>query len=501
MTNGSPETVGRYQLQRELGRGMMGVVYLAKDPDLGRDIALKVIQLPLGADETERAGFEQRFFSEAQSAARLTHPGIVIVHDVGRDATSGALFMALQLLPGQTLEKLLKAKKRLEWPEALRITRRIAEALQHAHMEGVVHRDIKPANIMILPSGEPKIMDFGIAKIERERLTATGQFIGTPLYMSPEQALARPVDGRSDLFSLGSMMYEMLTGVPAFEGESVTKILFLLMSSEPPPASSLVSSISPAIDNIVKRCLAKEAERRYPDARSLANDITAIIGPGTDSGRVASSGFGGPGGTEIAGTPPPALKSGSGLPEDWTVLDTRALPPRPALKRRRVTMVAGSVLALIFLGWAVARFRTPKPVARRITEERAQATPEPPPPADTPRATPPPPRPANRATQLTIDFEHSLKSGVLRIYVDDVRVVDEPFGGRITTKIPGIEMRKGRITETVEVQPGLRNIKVEVRWDDNVKTERSQTFFTAGGRMRLKAKLGGLWKSLSLEWN
>ncbi|HQZ16340.1 MAG TPA: serine/threonine-protein kinase, partial [Vicinamibacteria bacterium] len=164
--NGLPETVGRYRLIRELGRGMMGVVWLAKDPDLGRDIALKIIQLPPGANEAERASFEQRFFSEAQSAARLTHPGIVIVHDVGRDPASGALFMALQLLPGQTLDHVLKTRKRLEWQEALRITRKVAEALEHAHSEGVVHRDIKPANIMVLPSGDPKIMDFGIAKIE-----------------------------------------------------------------------------------------------------------------------------------------------------------------------------------------------------------------------------------------------------------------------------------------------------------------------------------------------
>jgi serine/threonine protein kinase len=203
VTNGLPETVGRYQLLRELGRGMMGVVHLAKDPDLGRDIALKVIQLPPGATESERASFEQRFFAEAQSAARLTHPGIVIVHDVGRDPTSGALFMALQLLPGQTLDHVLKARKKLEWQEALRSTRKIAEALEHAHSEGVVHRDIKPANIMILPSGDPKIMDFGIAKIETGRLTATGQFIGTPLYMSPEQAMA-PSEKRSARASTGA---------------------------------------------------------------------------------------------------------------------------------------------------------------------------------------------------------------------------------------------------------------------------------------------------------
>lgn len=504
--NGQPETVGRYRLIRELGRGMMGVVYLANDPDLGRDIALKVIQLPPGATGPERASFEQRFFSEAQSAARLTHPGIVIVHDVGRDSTSGALFMALQLLPGQTLDSLLKSRKRLAWEEALRITRKVAEALEHAHSEGVVHRDIKPANIMILPSGDPKIMDFGIAKIETERLTATGQFIGTPLYMSPEQAMARPVDGRSDIFSLGSVLYEMLVGVPAFDGESVTKILFQLMSTEPEPASRRVPSLSPAIDNILRRCLAKDAALRYSNAQALANDISALIGPGADSGRVMAAGPG----TEMAESPLAALVTPGGesrLPEDWGSLQTRALPGSPSRKRRRVLLAAGGAAALALAGWVAWILLTPPPVARLI-EKPAEPEPTLLPPAgeaaEAPRPTSRPTARANQATLLSVEFEHSLKAGVFRLYVDDLRVIDEPFGGRITKKIVGVEMRKGFLAETLEVLPGLRTVKVEVLWDDNVKSQRSQTFFNPGSRLRLKAKLGsmgGLRKDLSLEWN
>ena len=508
--NGLPETVGRYRLLRELGRGMMGVVYLARDPDLGRDIALKIIQLPQGANQTERASFEQRFFSEAQSAARLTHPGIVIVHDVGRDTATGALFMALQLLAGQTLDHLLKSRKRREWPEALRITRKVAEALEHAHSEGVVHRDIKPANIMVLPSGDPKIMDFGIAKIETERLTATGQFIGTPLYMSPEQAMARPVDGRSDIFSLGSVLYEMLVGAPAFDGESVTRILFQLMSAEPEPPSVRVGALPPAIDNILRRCLAKDVTLRYPNAQALANDITALIGPGTDSGRAAAAGLGAGAGTEMSDSPLAALVAPGGerrIPEDWTSLETRALPGSPARKRRKVLMVAGGVAALALAGFEAWILLTPPPVARLI-ERPAEPEPTPLPPAnepgEAPRATPRATRRANQATLLSVEFEHSLKGGIFRLYVDDLRVIDEPFGGRITKKIAGVEMRKGFLAETLEVLPGLRTVKVEVLWDDNVKSQRSQTFFNPGSRLRLKAKLGsmgGLRKDLSLEWN
>jgi serine/threonine-protein kinase len=483
-----PETVGRYRIRRELGRGMMGVVYLANDPDLGRDIALKVIQLPPGANDTERASFELRFFSEAQSAARLSHPGIVIVHDVGRDSGTGALFMALQLLPGRTLDALLRERKRLEWPEALRLTRRLAEALEHAHSEGVVHRDIKPSNIMILPTGEPKIMDFGIAKVEAGRLTATGQFIGTPLYMSPEQAQAHPVDGRSDIFSLGSVLYEMLTGAPAFEGETVTRILYRLMSAEPEPPSVRLPGLPQTVDNILRRCLMKDVSLRYPNAQALADDITAIIGPGDDRPRTSASVSG-------SGT------VGASPPEDaWMSLETRALTaPKPRMSRRALGAALG-VLAASVLGLLAWRSREPEPVARRITP-----VPTPTPsssPAETPgsEAKPLPPPPGQRAV-MTLVFEHSLKGGVLRIAVDGLRVVERPFGSRVTRRIAGIERRKGEVTETLEVSPGLREVAVEVLWDDNRKSEASQTFFNPGSRLRLKAKLGGIRKNLSLEWN
>src|SRR5262245_6925619 len=207
-----PRTVSRYEILAELGRGNMGVVYRAHDPDLGRDVALKVIRPAAAGAEEEEADFEKRFLQEARSAASLSHPGIVIVHDVGRDPATGSPYIALELLRGRPLDAVLREKGALPWREALRLGQRLAEALFAAHSKGIVHRDIKPANVMLLESGEPKIMDFGIAKVEASNLTAAGQMFGTPLYMSPEQALGRPVDARSDLFSLGSMLYEMLTG-------------------------------------------------------------------------------------------------------------------------------------------------------------------------------------------------------------------------------------------------------------------------------------------------
>src|SRR5262245_44285305 len=198
VTEASLSRIGRYEIRRELGRGTMGIVYLATDPALDRSIALKTIDLAFAVPAPERPGFEQRFLAEGRVAGRLSHPGIVVVHDVGRDTDTGILYIALEYLQGQTLADATGTGAPLEWREAMRITASLARALHHAHEHGIVHRDVKPANIMLLASGEPKVMDFGIAKAPHLELTSAGQLFGTPLYMSPEQALGQPVDGRSD---------------------------------------------------------------------------------------------------------------------------------------------------------------------------------------------------------------------------------------------------------------------------------------------------------------
>src|SRR5262249_14475888 len=274
----APRTVGRYVIQAELGRGMMGVVYRAHDPDLGRDVALKVIRPAAGfAGEEEGIDFEKRFLQEARSAASLSHPGIAVVHAVGRDPATGSPYMALELLKGRPLDAVLREKGALPWREALRVGQKLAEALFEAHSKGIVHRDIKPANVMVLESGDPKVMDFGIAKVEASAMTAAGQLFGTPLYMSPEQALGHPVDARSDLFSLGSVLYEMLTGRRAFAAESVPRILLAVTTSEPAPPSTIVAGLPVDVDRIVARCLAKRSELRYPDGRALARDLGDVL--------------------------------------------------------------------------------------------------------------------------------------------------------------------------------------------------------------------------------
>ena len=272
-----PSTIGRYEIRREIGHGSMGVVFEAHDPLLDRAIALKTFELRFPVAPEELSGFEQRFFSEARIAARLAHPNIVTVHDVGRDATT--LYVALELLHGRTLEEILRGGVTLEWREALTIVRQVAEGLHHAHTHRVIHRDIKPANIMVLSSGVPKIMDFGIAKLDtaRLKLTGTGQFLGTPLYTAPEQVLGREFDGRTDLFSLGAVAYEMLTGERAFAAPNVPAIIQRILCDDPLTPSQLVPDLPTEVDYVVCRSLAKSPVDRYPDAATLAADIEDLL--------------------------------------------------------------------------------------------------------------------------------------------------------------------------------------------------------------------------------
>ena len=274
--NGQPAQIGRYEIRGELGRGMMGVVYEAHDPALGRSIALKTIRLALAATDGERADFERRFLTEARIAARLSHPGIVVVHDVGRDTERGILYIALEHLHGRTLAEQV-SEGPLDWRDALRLVAGVADALYYAHKQGVVHRDVKPANIMVLPTSEPKIMDFGIAKLETAHVTSPGQFFGTPLYMSPEQALGHAVDARTDLFSLGSVAYLLLAGKPPFEAPSVPGILARVAYQHAKPLSEMGRDVPPDAEYVVARAMAKSPEDRYADGRTMAEDIADVL--------------------------------------------------------------------------------------------------------------------------------------------------------------------------------------------------------------------------------
>jgi eukaryotic-like serine/threonine-protein kinase len=276
-TGSIPQKIGRYEVQKQVGRGMMGVVYQARDTLLERTVALKTISIAFEVSAREREAFEQRFMIEARAAARLSHPGIVVVYDVGTDPETKTLYMALEYLRGKTLESILAEKQTLAWREALHTVSRLADALHHAHTHGIVHRDIKPANIMVLASGEPKIMDFGVAKLTAAQLTTSGMIMGSPSYMSPEQSLGAATDARTDVFALGTLLYELLTNQRAFAAPSVPEILRKLAREEPVPVTRRAAGLPPAIDAVVAMAMAKAPEARYASARSFRDDIDDVL--------------------------------------------------------------------------------------------------------------------------------------------------------------------------------------------------------------------------------
>ena len=280
---------GRYLIRRVLGRGTMGVVYEAEDAVLARTVAVKTIDLAFAPGEAIGREFEQRFFTEARVAARLSHPGIVVCHDVGKDPASGKLFIVFEYLKGRTLAD-RAAEGPMDWRDALEVVVRVARAIHHAHEHGVVHRDLKPANIMLLDPGTSgasgaraeaavKIMDFGVARLESlgQRLTRTGQSFGSPLYMSPEQALGQASSARSDIFSLGSVPCTLLLGRAWFDAPSVPEIVGRVVHDDPPRVSSLRPDLPASLDPVLAMALAKREDDRHATAADLADDLEDVL--------------------------------------------------------------------------------------------------------------------------------------------------------------------------------------------------------------------------------
>jgi serine/threonine protein kinase len=269
-------TLGRYEIRGEIGRGSMGVVYRAHDPVIDRPVALKTVVLTDSISEAERATFLKRFFQEARTAGKLIHPNIVVTYDAAIDEITGTPFIAMELIDGDPLNERLENEGRIGWRQAVDWVISLAQALHVAHREGIVHRDIKPANIMITRQGAPKITDFGIAKVPTGNLTQTGVVIGTPFFMSPEQLRGEALDGRSDLFSLGALLYNLVVGQRPFEGLELAAIASQVLFKDPRPPSELVSDVPPALDGVVARALMKSVEERYSSGDELADDLLAV---------------------------------------------------------------------------------------------------------------------------------------------------------------------------------------------------------------------------------
>ena len=290
--------LGRYEILKEIGRGSMGVVYLARDPRIGRQVALKTIHLPAGLSRSEESQYRERFRREGMAAGKLNHPNIVTVYDVGEDPDSGVSVIVMEHIEGVTLKERLDSGSLLSEQEIRRIGAQIAEALDYAHRQKVIHRDIKPANIILTREGDAKIMDFGIARLADSELTHEEQTIGSPAFMSPEQIRGDRVRAASDLFSLGVLLYMLATGRRPFEGTDTASIMYKILNENPVPPSQVParkrsrrkkrknsSSLSAEFDQILGQLLRKNPSERFSTGRELAEELNRHLNPDTSGKR------------------------------------------------------------------------------------------------------------------------------------------------------------------------------------------------------------------------
>jgi len=278
-------TLGRYKIISEIGQGAMGVVYKAVDPIIDRTVAIKTINLNLSRQELEE--YEARFQQEIKAAGRLNHPNIVTIYDVGK--TDQVAYMAMEFLEGKELKDIIASGELLPADQIVDITAQVADGLWFAHQQDIVHRDVKPSNIMVMKGGMAKITDFGIARLPNSAVkTMTGLILGSPRYMSPEQVIGKSIDARSDIFSLGVVLYESLTGVAPFDGDNVNAIMYATVNTTPPPPSQHNRAVPAMLDLIVAKAMAKLLEDRYQTVKEFADDLREVRRQ-VDSGRPAAA--------------------------------------------------------------------------------------------------------------------------------------------------------------------------------------------------------------------
>jgi serine/threonine-protein kinase len=503
------ERFGRYEILAELGRGAMGVVYKARDPKINRVVAVKTVSLAGQSPEEERE-YRERFFREAEAAGRLSHPGIVTIFDVGEEPETRAPYIVMEFIGGQSLDKLLsRDDHKLPLETALQLTLELAEALDCAHGQGVVHRDLKPANILLTKDGRAKIADFGVAKLNLANHTLAGRALGTPAYMSPEQLNGEAVDGRSDLFSLGVVLYTVLTGYRPFQGNSAITVSFKVVNRDPIPATLLNTELPQGLDYIITRAMAKDPAERYQRGMEMVLDIQELR-----EGRAPWSKAKLPGsltGGSAAQTASEKAESSLGQlrvaakPRS----SPRSLPERHGaakmLEKTGKMALAGALVlvGLLIFGFWVISFgpkggpsgaAEPLPPAREVAPVKSPATPTAP--ADTiaPVATPPTPiveklskavsagrihpsptkvarassstvSPATSPATLEIEVEHKFAAANLSIWVDDRLAYTHRLEGTDKKHLVVFHHVQGHEFHAMQVSPGKHSLKVQVTSD------------------------------------
>ncbi len=507
-----PRQIDRYRVLAELGRGSMGRVYLASDPHIERRIALKVLmpERLRGAGGEER---RRRFLREARAAGGLSHRGIVTIYDAGTDPDSGCPYLAMEWVEGCSLKALLRREGPFAPERAASMAAQVARALDYAHRRDIVHRDVKPANLLVAkgdrpPAGRPaesiKVVDFGIAKLVSRSLTRPGRVLGSPHYMAPEQARGLEVDGRADLFALGAVLYECLTGRAAFRGETVTTILHQILAADPPPIER--PGVRPALRAVVRRALEKLPRDRYRSGAEMAAALeTAVREPALGAGRsrVPAPGRSGTT-TEVMARPadlsPPPVAAGSWRWTRLLVLATLVLTAGVLLGRSLDPQILEVPVAPVQLPEAE---ESPAEAASRPP---AGAAPDrrPPPvrgglqPADhEARAIAPGPPPA-AVTHLELVYLHRLRRAELSVWIDG----RQALSARLETRNPLKRLRGQEHRWLLPVPAGEHLLEIRVRDPSKRLEARNQArqLFSRQEPQRLTVELWPDSRQLGLQW-
>ncbi|HWO32708.1 MAG TPA: serine/threonine-protein kinase [Candidatus Acidoferrum sp.] len=534
------ERFGRYEILAELGRGAMGVVYKARDPKINRLVAVKTISLAGQPPEDEQE-YRERFHREAEAAGRLSHPGIVTIFDVGEEPETRAPYIVMEFVGGQSLDKLLSGEnRRLPLELALQLTHELAEALDCAHGQGVVHRDLKPANILLTEEGHAKIADFGVAKLNLANHTLGGRALGTPAYMSPEQLNGEAVDGRSDLFSLGVVLYTILTGYRPFQGNSALTVSYKVVNRDPIPATVLETELPEELDYIISRAMAKDPAQRYQRGMEMALDIQDLR-EGRELWSMAK-----PPGSTPTGTPtvPGEKDRQSATARIGTVGKPRSSKRSPspqnwAGEKLMANMRKKSLVGIVFLmglllfGLRVSHVASPKAASARSGLEKTIAPPSQfgevmdgksaaVPPAAVPSATRPSrdsrlqalqpiaPRPSKAliippaakaglvATSsaavpavtipatLGIEVDHKYAEAHLSIWVDDRLSYTHTLEGTDKKRLVVFHRLQGHEIHSMQIQPGNHRLRVQVTSESHSSDQSVTGAFASGAEKLLR---------------
>jgi serine/threonine-protein kinase len=458
---------GRYKILEELGRGAMGVVYRALDPAINRVVAIKSVSLAI-YPPLAQSRYRERFLCEAEAAGRLSHPGILTIFDVGEDPATHTPYIVLEYVAGKSLEEV----GRLDFRIAVTLVREIAEALDCAHNEGVVHRDLKPSNILLTDDGHAKIADFGIASLNVSELTGSGEVLGTPAFMSPEQLTGGPVDGRSDLFSLGVILYTLLTGHRPFQGNSVSTVSFKVGHHQPVPATAFNLHLPRGLNDVVRRAMAKDPAERYQRGLEMARDLKNILDQPELCNHTGESGSSGLGGYEIAdGLFASSVRRQGGSRARFAARPQKALK-RFGWGRHWWKAALGLLLAVVALG-AFGLWRSSRDLLATV----------PPPPM------PPPPSPpamsvlirpnAASATQtglhpgtnasaqpqpaiLRVSVDPKIEEAGLTMWVDDHLILERKLEATSKKKFLFFGRAGEKQSQSINIAPGRHRIRVRV---------------------------------------